>query len=203
MFWRFSVFASTCFGGRLVAAWFFVVMLSIVFCGQSAFAASPGKAGAQMPKKDWRQVLLDAKQLPPTIAENEVRVWIKTLKFSGYRLDTVFNEFHPDDGNLVATFKNGAKMLYVSYVDHNRMSPFGFKRGAKDMVTVGTKRTAKDFDIKGWKWHGDDASKPILAADVALTVKIVLLGYSGLNLADMQKLALEVPLDNLAKLAKK
>jgi hypothetical protein len=178
--------------------------LAGVFSVQDGLASSSsyGKNNPK-PRKDWRQVLVDAKQLPPTIYENEVRDWFKSLKFSGFKQESIFNEFHPDDGNLVATYKNGAKMLYVSYVDHNRMSPFGFKRTAKDMVAAGNKRDAQTFEVKGWKWHGDAGAKPLIAVDVAPTVKVVLLGYNGLSLGDLQKFATDVPLDSLAKLVKK
>lgn len=177
------------------------LLLAGLLLASTALAATPAKNAAK-PRKDWRQVLDEAKQQPPTIYETQVREWFKTLKFSGFRQESLFNEFHPDDGNLVAIYKNGSKLLYVSYVDHKRMSPFGFKRTAKEMVTNGGKRLAQTYDVKGWKWYGDATSKPIVAADAAPTVKVVLLGYSGLNLDDLQKLAADVPLDGLAKLAK-
>jgi hypothetical protein len=177
----------------------FLLLAGLVLAAP-ALAATPAKNAK--PRKDWRQVLSEAKQQPPTIYETEVREWFKTVKFSGYRQESLFNEFHPDDGNLVAIYKNGSKLLYVSYVDHKRMSPFGFKRSAKEMVTNGGKRLAQTYDVKGWKWYGDATSKPIVAADVSPTIKVVLLGYSGLSLGDLQKLAEDVPLDPLAKQAK-
>ncbi len=138
----------------------------------------------------------------PTIGEAEVRQWFSLVSFPQYKFDTLSHEFHPDDGNLLATYKSGSRhLLYVSYVDNVRMSRYAFPRNAEEIVSVGKKSDVEVFERNGWTWFAATSPMPIMAVDVSPTVKVVLVGYTGIPLQDLVKLAEKLPLDKLAQFA--
>ncbi len=135
----------------------------------------------------------------PVLSEAGVRGWFKKVSFTGYRRISIFNEFHPDDGSLVARYRKGSRMLYLTYIDNQRMSQYGFARTAREMIEVGSNGLAREIEIKGRTWYGDDTTKPTLGIDVSPDVRLLLMGYEHLGMEDLEKLAREVPVDALAK----
>ncbi len=138
----------------------------------------------------------------PTIGEGEVRQWFSMVSFPHFKFDTLSHEFHPDDGNLLATYKNGPRhLLYLSYVDNVRMSRYAFPRSAEEIVSVGKGDAVEVFERNGWTWFAATSPLPIMAVDVTPTVKVVLVGYEGVPLKDLTKLAATLPLNKLAQFA--
>ncbi len=134
----------------------------------------------------------------PVIYEAAVRGWFKRVKFPGFRQISIYSEFHPDDGSLVARYGKGKRTLYLSYIDNQRMSQYGIARSAKEMIAVGCAGTVREFEIKGRTWYGDDTSRPSLGLDVSSDVKLLLMGYENIDLQTLVELARELPVDALA-----
>lgn len=140
----------------------------------------------------------------PAIYEADVRDWFKKVNFPGYRQVSIYSEFHPDDGCLVARYAaKGGRMLYLSYIDNQRMSQFGIARSAREMVAVGCAGQVREFEIAGRTWYGDDTTKPTLGLDVSPNVKILLMGYENLDLQSLVELAEKLALEALAAKAVK
>jgi hypothetical protein len=139
----------------------------------------------------------------PVIYEADVRDWFKKVRFPGYRQISIYSEFHPDDGSLVARYAKGGHVLYLSYIDNQRMSQFGIARSAREMVAVGCAGEVREFEIAGRTWYGDDTTKPTLGLDVSPNVKILLMGYENLDLQSLVEIAEKLPVDALAAKAAK
>ncbi len=137
-----------------------------------------------------------------TIGEAEVREWFARVSFPDFTFNSLSNEFHPDDGNLLATYKSGPKrMVYLSYVDNVRMSRYAFPRSAREIVSVGNARGIKKIQSKGRTWYCAASPMPIMATDIDPNVKVVLVGYSGVPLKQLIGLAPDLPMDMLAHFA--
>ncbi len=171
-----------------------------------AGSGSAGQSSAfrkKTEKRDWREVVRNAKPQTPSIAEADVRAWFKTVHFPGFAMIALDSEFHPDEGNLLAKYRDKKRrMLFLSYIDHKRMSPYGFRRSAKEMISIGCKKPLREFPVKGRTWYGDDTSGPIIATDVTPSVKLVLLGQQGMTLDELPKLVEGFSLDSLIAAAR-
>lgn len=175
------------------------VCAPVVFGGCSPSPTLPPRHAA-VQRPDPRVPL--GQPVIPTIGEGEVRQWFAMVKIPDFRFSSLSNEFHPDDGNLLATYTGGSgRMIYLSYVDNVRMSRYAFPRSAKEIVRAGNGGGVQRFECKGWKWFGASAPMPILAADVGPNVKVVLVGYSGVPLKDLAAIASGLPMQALAQFA--
>ncbi len=136
-----------------------------------------------------------------SISEDVVQHWLRGLEIPGFKRTGVYNEFHPDDGNLAATFTAKNKLLFVSVVDLSRKSEYGFKRNAREMVAHGAKTFLKEYTIQDRKWYGDATTYPIIAADLSPNIKLVLMGYQGVSLDELPGLAEGLPMESLVQAA--
>jgi len=184
-----------------------LLAILIALCACAGPAGSKNRPGTIGAKQAMVQKKGKKGRAPyyPTIAEQDVRKWFKTVELKGYAQVSLYNEFHPIDGCLVARFEGGkGRVLFLSFVDNKRKDPeFGIKRTAREIISVGAKGLVNRWVIKGRAWYGDDTSGPVMAVDVNKEVKLVLLGFSGLCLDDLPPLAAALKLDALAKSARK
>lgn len=137
----------------------------------------------------------------PKIDGQGVRDWFATVRFPGWRRLSIFSEFHPDEGSFVARYGKGPKVLYLSYIDNQRMSQFGLRRDARELLQTGRQGLPAKQEISGVTWYAVDAEQPLLAADVTKDVKLLLMGYQGLELADLEALAKALPVNELRERA--
>lgn len=158
---------------------------------------APETSEAQSSESSERRVIY------PSVTENDVRLWFKALKFKGLHFSDLWTEFHPDDGSLQATYFKGDKRLIVTYVDQERLSRFGIPRNAAQLASVGLKAMPRTHKVGDFIWYSGNGYKPLLAVDVSPRVKVMLLGYSGLSIADLVKLAEDMKLEMLVEYVKK
>lgn len=130
----------------------------------------------------------------PTIGEPVVRQWFDAISLSGFRRVALFHEFHPIDGSLVGRYmgagNRAGSMLFVTYMDEERKDPeFGMFRTAKEMVSVGATEWIERRTLNGHVWFGDDSDKPTAATDLGPKVRVVLVGYEGVELTELFELA--------------
>ena len=133
----------------------------------------------------------------PQISHKAVRDWFATVQFKGYKRLSIFSEFHPDEGSLVARFGKGPQVFYLSYIDNQRMSQFGLPRSAEEILCTGENTRPETATIQGETWYCRAEAQPLLAVDVTGDVKLLFMGYQGLTLEDLQALAEELPLQAL------
>ncbi len=140
----------------------------------------------------------------PAISEAAVRAWFRSVRFPGFTMASLFSEFHPLNGNLVASYKAGqGKEILLSYVDHRRMDPvYGLPRDAKQMVSTGAQSPVSEQPLDGRTLYGAMTSYPIVAVDVTHEVKLALMGYRGVTLEELTGLAAKMPVAALAREAK-
>ncbi|WP_460031574.1 hypothetical protein [Megalodesulfovibrio paquesii] len=135
----------------------------------------------------------------PSIPEEAVRKWFATVKLPGFKQVSLYHEFHPVDGSLVARYEGGGKVVYLSFIDNVRKDPtYGFRRDAKTMAQVGGKLPPASKEIAGARWHGNDSTpSPVVALDVSQDVKILLVGYEHVSLDELYALAGSLTFDIL------
>lgn len=139
----------------------------------------------------------------PRIDGQGVRDWFATVSFPGWRQLSIFSEFHPDEGSFVARYGKGPQVLYLSYIDNQRMSQFGLRRSARELLQAGRSSLPEGHQIKNRTWYGVQDDRPLLAVDVTKDIKLVLMGYKGLDLEDLVGLAPSLPVDKLQTMAKR
>lgn len=139
----------------------------------------------------------------PSVPEQMVRKWFETVKFPGYKQVSLYHEFHPVDGSLVARYEGGGKVVYLSFIDNIRKDPtYGFKRDAKTMAQVGGKLPPASRAVNGLTWFGNDSTpSPVIALDVTDQVKLLLMGYEKAPLEELYVLAATLNIEMLKKAA--
>lgn len=137
----------------------------------------------------------------PSIPEEAVRKWFATVKLPGFKQVSLYHEFHPVDGSLVARYEAPGKVVYVSYIDNVRKDPtYGFRRDAKTMAQVGGKMPPTSKDVAGVTWHGNDSTpSPVATLDLSQEVKILLVGYENVTLDELYALAGGISFDILKR----
>lgn len=185
-----------------------LLRMAVTFCLLLAFVS-----GCDSQRSDWvpPRPKSDAAQAPhtrqaihkghPKIDGQGVRDWFGNVSLPGWRRLSIFSEFHPDEGSFVARYGKGQKVLYLSYIDNQRMSQFGLKRSAREILQTGRAGLPESRNIEGRTWYAVKDSRPLLATDVTRDVKLVLMGYQGLSLDDLVSLAPQLPVDALQKMA--
>lgn len=133
----------------------------------------------------------------PQVDGRGVRDWFATVRFKGWRRLSIFSEFHPDEGSFVARYGKGAKVFYLSYIDNQRMSQFGLRRDAREMLQVGRSALPREQSVAGRTWYAVEDDHPLLATDVTEDIKLVLMGYQGVKLEELLELAAALPVDAL------
>jgi len=175
----------------------------IIVCLSSMFAACaperpewvPPRPGAGAGEKPHTRQAVHKGH--PKVDGQEVRDWFSMVSFPGWKRLSIFSEFHPDEGSFVARYGKGPKILYLSYIDNQRMSQFGLQRSAVEILQTGRKGRPDAEEIAGLTWYGVDDEQPLLAVDVTEDVKLVLMGYQGLDLDELKTMAKALPVEAL------
>ncbi len=184
---------------RMLAVVLPLVVLVVCACAKKEDVWIPKRPHtADKVEKKTRRAL---HQGAPKIGGQAVRDWFARVSFPGYRRLSIFSEFHPDEGSFVARYGKKDRILYLSYIDNQRMSQFGLARSAKEILETGRAGLPQSISIQGRTWYGVNAEQPLLAVDVSGDVKLVLMGYQGLKLDDLRKLAESVPVEILERQA--
>lgn len=137
----------------------------------------------------------------PNIPEEAVRKWFAAVKLPGFKQVSLYHEFHPVDGSLVARYEGAGKVVYLSFIDNVRKDPtYGFRRDAKTMAQVGGKMPPTSKDVAGVKWYGNDTTpSPVAVLDLSQDVKILLVGYENVPLDELYALAGGISFDILKR----
>lgn len=139
----------------------------------------------------------------PTIPEPAVRQWFNAVKLPGFRQVTLYHEFQPVDGKLVARFEgtgpHQGDVVYLSFTDNIRKDPtYGFPRDAKTMAEIGGSKPPTEKTLRGKAWYGNDTTpSPLVATDLSPEVKVMLMGYTGVDMEALFTLADAISLEIL------
>lgn len=137
----------------------------------------------------------------PKIDGQQVRDWFGSIKLPGWRRLSIFSEFHPDEGSFVARYGKKNKILYLSYIDNQRMSQFGLPRTAREMLMVGRSSLPQTVELEGRKWYAQKGEQPMLATDATADVRVLLMGYRDLKIEELEELALQLPVGKLKEMS--
>ena len=183
-----------------------LALVVLAFCLAAGSWSARAAASGDEVKGNYPETVNTRADVPlnPAISERDVRKWFKTVRFKGYKQVSLYHEFHPVEGNLLALYQGKSKeQMFLSYVDNNRKDPvYGFKRGAKEIISNGVSAPVRQRTINDRVWYGREGDEPIIAVDVTPEVKLVLMGFAELSLEDLFSLAESLDIESLAKAAK-